>query len=373
MRVRVDLTGRVLTLVTLGLGAVNLIFTAGTATFIHYWAVRDAYGPRGRAFIDYVLVQFHLATENVIAAWYSSMLLLSVAMAAGVAYALDRRQSHTGRERLVDTGWLIVAGCFALLSLDEIGSLHERLGMVTRGASAAKGWVYVLAVPIGLIALFMVGFAWLRLRRARAAAAFFVGGIALFLSNPVMELIEMSLLNGGGSIRIHDTLLVVEEGLAELGGTLCFLLGVLLYIRATAGPGPHDFALDTPAAIHAVAAGGLLLTAGVPAVRWFVDRLPAGDTGIPDNWFAAAALYLLALLALATRGTRALPLAAGAIAVSAAFGASLYGYAGWFVRIGYPGTALAAAVTAVACIAILRLTRSLPARQAAIDQPSMSG
>jgi hypothetical protein len=358
MRARVDLRGRRLVRVGLGLAAANLIFTAGTATFIHYWAARDAYGPRGRAFIDYVLVQFHLATENVIAAWYSSMLLLTVAVAAAIAYALDRRQSHTGLERLVETGWLVVAGCFAVLSLDEIGSLHERLGMVTRRGAAATGWVYVLAVPIAVIAVFMAAFAWLRLRRARAAAAWFVAGVALFLSNPVMELIEMSLLHGGGSIRIHDTLLVVEEGLAELGGTLCFLLGVLLYMRATAGEGPHDFALDTPAAISTFAAGGMLLTAGVPVVRWIVDRLPAGDTGIAENWFPAAALYLLALLAIAMRGTRALPLAAGALALSAAFGASLYGYANWFHRIGYPGTALAAAVTAVASIAILQITRS---------------
>jgi hypothetical protein len=356
--VRIDLGGRAVTRLGLTLATVNLVFTAGTAAFIHYWAARETYGPRGRAVIDLVLVQFHLATENVIAAWYSSMLLLSVAVAAVIAYALDRRQSHAGFQRVVETGWLVIAGCFALLSLDEIGSLHERIGMVTRGASAATGWVYVLAVPIGLIGVFMAAFAWLRVRRAPAAAAFFVAGIALFLSNPVMELIEMSLLHGGGSIGIHDTLLVVEEGLAELGGTLCFLLGVLLYIRATAGPGPHVVALDTPAAIQALAAGGLLLTAGVPATRWFVDRLPPGDTGIPDNWFASAALYLLALLALATRGRRAGLFAAGAIALSAAFGASLYGYAGWFHRIGYPGTALAAAVTAVASIAILRIARN---------------
>ena len=351
-------------LVGLALAATNLIFTAGTAVFIHFWAVRDTYGPRGRAFIDYLLVQFHLATENVIASWYSSMLLLSVASAAVIAYALDRRQAQAGLERLVESGWLLIAACFAVLSLDEIGSLHERVGMITRGTARATGWVYVLAVPIGAIGLLMAAFAWLRLRRAPAAAAFFVTGIALFLSNPVMELIEMSLLHGGGSIRIHDTLLVVEEGLAELGGTLCFLIGVLLYIRATAGAGPHEFALDTPEAIHALATGALLLTAGVPAMRWLVDRLPAGDTGIPDNWFPAAVLYLLALFALTTRGTRAIPFAAGAIALSAAFGASLYGYVGWFHRLGYPGTALATAVTAVASIAILQIAR---------DPSSLSG
>ena len=38
-----------------------------------------------------------------------------------------------------------------------------------RGGAAATGWVYVLAVPIGVIALYMAAFAWLRLRGARAA------------------------------------------------------------------------------------------------------------------------------------------------------------------------------------------------------------
>lgn len=342
-----------------GLAAVNLVFTAGTAAFVYVWPHREAYGPRGRAALD-VLVQFHLATENVVAAWYSSMLLLSVAIAAGAAYAIDRRQARTGLERRLGAGWLLIAAAFVALSLDEIGSFHERVGMITRGASRATGWVYVLIVPIAIVGLFMLTFAWLRLRRAPAAAGFFVLGIALFLSNPALELIEMSLLHGGGSLRVHDALLVVEEGLVELGGTLCFLIGVLLYLRASAGEGPHEFLLASPSALHGIATGGLLLTAGVPAARWLVERLPDGDSGIPDNWFPAAALYLLALLAVGAHGRRAAPLAAVALALSAAFGAALYGYTSWFQKLGYPGTALAAAATAVAVIAILHVTRSAP-------------
>ena len=87
---RVELGRSHIRLVCLTLAAANSAFTAGTALFIHEWAGREYYGPTGRLFIDRILVQLHLATENVVAAWYSSMLLLAVAAAAGLAFALDR-------------------------------------------------------------------------------------------------------------------------------------------------------------------------------------------------------------------------------------------------------------------------------------------
>jgi hypothetical protein len=356
---RINLDRRRISRLTIGLTLVNLVFTAGTALFIHYWAQRDLYGPRGRAAIDYVLVQFHLATENVVAAWYSSMLLLTVAAAAMLAFALDRRQPATRADRLLSAGWLLVAAAFAGLSLDEMGSLHERLGMIRHGASAATGWVYVLMVPIALVGIFMLAFAWFRLRRAPLAAVLFAVGTALFLSDPIFEQAEMTLLHAGGAqLAVHNALLVIEEGIVELGGALCFLLGVLIYLRRTAGDGPHDFTWSTPAPIAGLGAAGLLLTAGPPSANWLVSRLPPGDTGIPDNWFPAVALYFVALVLVATRGRRAIPLASVAMAGSAFFGASIYGYVAWLQRLGYPGTALDAAVTAVASACLLRLAAS---------------
>lgn len=339
---------------------VNLVFTVGTALFIREWQHRNWHGARGRWLVDHFLVQFHLATENVIAAWYSSMLLLTVALAAGLAFAVDppSRVTHAilrdTSETALRGGWLIVAAAFAGLSLDELGSLHERLGMLRYGGNHAAGWVYVLLIPIAAVGIFMLAFAWLRLRRVPAAAALFALGTILFLSDPVFELAEMSLLRAGmgNDLAIHNALLVIEEGIVELGGALCFLMGVLVYIRRTAGQGPHEFQLAGPRVPLAVASAGLLFTAGVPVAHWFVARLPPGDTGVPDNWFPAATLYLLAVVALATRGRRAIPLATLAMAGSAAFGAALYGYLHWYARIGYPGEALDAAVTAVASITL---------------------
>ena len=321
---RVKLDRSVIRRACLSLAAVNGFFTGGTALFIHYWARREYYGPNGRLFIDDILVQLHLATENVVAAWYSSMLLLSVVAAAGLAFVLERRIRRRAPDRTLAWGWLIVAGTFATLSLDEVGSFHERVGMIRHGA-AAMGWVYVLLLPIAAVGLFMLVFAYVRLRHAPAAAALFVAGTALFLSDPLFELAEMSMLRGGvDRLFVHNLLLVIEEGIVELGGALCFLMGVLIYIRRVAGEGPH--VLPVPRlAPYAAALVTVLMTIAIPVSRWVVDRLPPADTGIPENWFPAAALFALCLCLVAHAHLRWGVLV---LALSAWFGAGLFGYVG---------------------------------------------
>jgi hypothetical protein len=341
----------------------NLVLTAGTTVFMSEWNHLDWHGPAGRWLVTRVLVQFHLATENVVAAWYSSMLLLTVALAAVLAFATEMGTTANIREKWrlspFSWGWLLVAAAFVALSLDELGSLHERIGMISRGGGA-RGWVYVLALPILGVAAFMAAFAWVRLRQVPAALGLFAAGIALFLSNPIFEVFEMRLLHAGrgADLIVHNTLLVVEEGIVELGGALCFLLAVLTYIRRTAGEGPHVFEIRA-SAMPWIAAAGLAMTAAVPAAHWFVAQLPPGDTGIAENWFPATSLYLLALFLVFTRPRRNAR-AVLTLALSASFGAAIYGYFGWFQRIGYPGEALDAAVTAAAWMAAMSSTTGPP-------------
>ena len=61
-----------------------------TALFILLWARVDGLSPLMQQFTRRIVVQGHLATENVIAAWYSSMLLLAVAAMACLAWLVDR-------------------------------------------------------------------------------------------------------------------------------------------------------------------------------------------------------------------------------------------------------------------------------------------
>jgi hypothetical protein len=358
-----------LTHLTVVLTALNILFITGMAVFVSLWERRDSYGPSGRYLIERVLVQFHLGTENVVAAWYSSMLLLLVTLACLVAYVLDTQaltpsEAQKGDRSLFRTvakpaikgtvpffryGWVILAATFAALSLDEIGSLHERVGMVValNRASLAPssthpvGWVYMLAIPIALVAMSMLAFGWIRMRRAPYAFALLATGVLLYVCDPVLEAVEGSLVrHGGGILLLLERIL--EEGVAELGGTTCLLLGVLLYSRRVAGDGPHVFTAPHPTVI---AAGAAALTAGPTIVSEIVFRLPPGDTGIPENWFPAAALFLLAATAYTTFRGRIIALLA--LVASAYFGAGFLPYAAWFKAIGYRGVLVDTIITAI--------------------------
>ena len=334
-RFAVQLDRRRLKRLILAFSAINLVFTATTGAFILLWARMDDLAPRLQTFIKYVLVQGHLATENVLAAWYSSMLLLLVSLAATCAWVIDGR----ARPGALRHGWLLFSAVFALLSLDEVGSLHERTGMLTAAGHKAGGWVYVLGLPILAVAAFMLAFAWFHLRRARATFILMSLGIGVFLLNPLLEKVEMAMIHGAGAVQgtwqrhLHDLLLVIEEGGAELFGTLGFLAAVLVYLRRIAGEAPA-LTLDTRQAIWAWRAGAVLFLAGALALGWVVARMPEGDTGIPQHWFPAAACLILALAAVTREqdsGERRASLALGVIcvALSGFFGAGLHGYWTW--------------------------------------------
>ena len=109
--------------------ALDLFFTAGTVLFVYAWPALAARGPAVQTFANYWLAQLYLGAENVLAAWYSSMLLLAVALSACLAFAVERKQKPP-RPAGWASGWLLLAAVFTVLSLDEIGSFHERLGLV---------------------------------------------------------------------------------------------------------------------------------------------------------------------------------------------------------------------------------------------------
>ena len=341
---RLPLGGRTIPRIGLILSALNAFFTLGTIVFLIAWAQRDEYEGLGRSFLTYVLVQTHLATENVIASWYSSMLLLAVALCAAAAYSVRNARDTALTPPWLRPGWLVIAAIFTLLSFDEIGSLHERIGM----AGAGWGWVFVLALPILATAAYMLAFAWMVMRRVPLAFRFFVIGTALYLLNPIVEQIEMSLIHGAGAdpesgARIaHDMLLVLEEGVLELFGTLSFLLGLLVWLREAALAAPAQtltWRVDEDSAARIGGIAAVVVAVGVPLSAAAVRMMPAADSGIPMNWFPATAACLLSLLAFGTRpgipseriAQRQLTLAVAVLAlvISAYFGAGIQGYTNW--------------------------------------------
>lgn len=277
---------------------VNVLLIATTMVFSLLVGTNAVDWEAAASFVKYDLLALSLASENTLATWYSSMLFLSVAVAATACYARDEAAVSSGEGRRSTVGWLILAVAFLTLSLDEMGSIHERLGEISSltGGERTLGWVVVLAVPIGVCGALMLAFAYSKLRTDYWAMRLAAVGTLFFLANPVLEQIEFSMLTSGQELSRSWTYalrLATEEG-TELFGALFWLLSLLFYlsnrtdseerVRVTSKRVPVPESVL--AALPVIFCGGLLITAV------FVRLTLPADVGVPRNWFAASAALL---------------------------------------------------------------------------------
>jgi hypothetical protein len=105
------------------------------------------------------LSYFNLAQENNLATTYSAWLLLAVAIVAAFCFVADQQRYKAQPGRFFSYGWLFFSGVFGLLSLDEVGSFHERLGNnATFNLFGERiDWLLYQAA-IGAVAVFMLLF-----------------------------------------------------------------------------------------------------------------------------------------------------------------------------------------------------------------------
>ena len=265
------------------LAVINIFLLIGMRHFLTYF--RNLTDWNSAPPIKNLYTQVNLATENVIASWYSSMLLLLASLMAGLCFGVDRA---SGRKKLAG-GWLIVSALFLLLSFDEMGSLHERIGMLSflnSSGEGALGWVTVLAIPIAVVTIYLAAFGWKRMRAVPHALLLFGMSLALLAANPLMELMEMQHLleESESSLRAHDRWILAEEG-AELFSFMLFSLSMTLYIsslnRASGG-----LRLVIPSPVLRLI--GIMLSLGA-VVTLFAAGLvntymAEGDIGQPANW-----------------------------------------------------------------------------------------
>lgn len=182
------------------------------------------------------LHQLDLQAEGgVVAVWYSSALLLLVAVVAVANYWSDQstRSATQTRWSGFRYGWLVLAAGVLYLSVDEAAQLHEGLGMwaakrqvipVAGLAHAGDifGWLLVLAPVFLLGALFFLGFFayWLTpVPRARILASI---GMCCWVAVPAMEVVEVWLTRRFGT-EIAGAGRFVEESLEIAGATLLFV------------------------------------------------------------------------------------------------------------------------------------------------------
>lgn len=295
--------------------SLNIIFLGGTFIFHSYlYNVQDGLWENGTA-IKYLLVEFSLANENVLATWYSSMLFLFVGIIFFICYLIQKKVSAGRKEKNLSYGWLVFSGIFTLLSLDEMASLHERLGNISALnplGDSAPGWVSLLAIPIVLVGGFMAWFCLMQFKRAPQAALFAVAGILLFGSIPVQEYFEIEAWRAADFSRTWQrpgAFLLLEEG-SELFGATLFLISGIFFAYSASGPGIRfstassvdlNLQVNKKNTLFQCAAGSIVLALLLLVMvksNVLTHEGEISDLGRRQNWFPAAMAFLSSLLCL---------------------------------------------------------------------------
>lgn len=295
------------------LGAIfilNIFFLISTWAFhFYYYNILETKWAEG-SMIKYVLKELTLASENTIATWYSSKLFLLVGVMAFVCFWMQRKSSKNRKEKMLSYGWLIFFLIFTLLSFDEIGSMHERIGNIhalNPLGDYPLGWVFLLGIPIVLVAVFMLIFSYIQIKRAPWAAVFAVAAILLFLSIPVQEFIEVQAWQSSPNMATWKRpvqFLLLEEG-SEIFGASFMFVSTLIYIRYLSRP-KEKLVLGKSLIIklhmnkNRAMVWGSLSSIGLALLVMIAENnlllAAEGDIGVMWNWLPAATAFLVAVL-----------------------------------------------------------------------------
>lgn len=249
--------------------SVNLFLIAFTITYPHL-----SNFPQKWRFVT----PFSLHTENNFAVWWSGIILL---LAALLAY--QRILTDSNKNKLA---WYILAIVLTGLSLDEIGSFHERIGV-------AKGWNGIL--PFGILVLCLLAYTNIKLFYSKQTvinAKYLSIAIALFFSVALQEYLEHNYAWKPWMIGIR---VGIEEG-TELLATLFVLLAVIyqkdkrLTLLSLL---PHSQSIIN---LRWVAITGFVAhVIGSYLIVKFGDPFTRGN---PMNWYPVAIYFCIALICL---------------------------------------------------------------------------
>ncbi|MCU0736580.1 MAG: hypothetical protein MUF20_13865 [Methylotetracoccus sp.] len=227
---------------------------------------------------------FSVGLENNIGAWWSGALLV---LAAVHSFDGFRRYQDEGATKLA-LAWLVIAGVLVGLSLDEVGSLHERVGQ--RG-----GWWALL--PFGVVIIAAVTWAswqmWTSSVERRSIKLIAVA-FALFAATAGNEYLEHAL---EWPAWLRPWRAGFEEGLELVGMLILISVAMRHSGEAFREPVPGEAPRPCLWVSHSMPVGLLLAAA---AVTPFFAVLSAGLTdthrGRPADWLAMT-MFLLAALA----------------------------------------------------------------------------
>ncbi|MGI9259528.1 MAG: hypothetical protein ACR2QQ_11890, partial [Gammaproteobacteria bacterium] len=131
--------------------------------------------------IHSVLVRFSLGGENNVGALWSGLLMLVVGV-----HAFDGWKLHKQDRPSLAAGWLSLALIMTIFSLDEIGSLHERVNLLLDNT-----WIELAPFALILIALYAhMSLAFLKHQDHQKLWLWITGAFILFTSVALQEYVE---------------------------------------------------------------------------------------------------------------------------------------------------------------------------------------
>lgn len=190
---------------------------------------------------------FDLDSESTIGSWFAAIQWFCVAMAAAMAYLLERIYELKARLRI---WWLVVAFVFLVASVDEISMIHETAGELLKMCLSGRGygasvfayfedspWLVFYTVPILSFIFLTLWFLSSRFGGREKSTFLCASGFACYVVAMILEFVQgmpplklssVSQLFFMTNKTFYGAAVLVEETLENLGTSL-LLLAFLWY------------------------------------------------------------------------------------------------------------------------------------------------
>ncbi|WP_146636157.1 hypothetical protein [Nioella nitratireducens] len=157
--------------------------------------------------------------------WYNTGLLLLNGVFLFVVAALWRRN-----DRMLARGLTLLGGLFLLMSLDEMVSIHERvgreLGMLLLGREVVYLWLFPAAVVVVITVAILLPMLWRMPRRVMTIMG--ISGVVYLLGAMGMEAFGWHLIESRGQWGIDYLFSTWVEESLEITGLTIFLFAQTL-------------------------------------------------------------------------------------------------------------------------------------------------
>ena len=294
----------------IALAVIHIVVLIGSAGFIQYYRQIGEDWAKGGPIMLF-LVQFSLARENNMAVWYSAMVFFLTGLVALLAFWGVYNVRDNKAQIRTAWGWLILAGLFMGLSADELGSIHERLGMLQAlnfSGEGAPGWIDLFAIPGGLVAIFMLWFFFQNFRRQKKSFFMLLIGVLALVSIFFQETFEVASMEAAPdplTWRRPIWQIILEEG-TELLAVWCFLAAFVNLVYRLSLQKSLQNSLAAPEIVVPIKPAILiglsycLVAFGVfgtgilsPMLEYGIE---GGDNGMTSNWFPSMLAFVGATL-----------------------------------------------------------------------------